>query len=90
MSRTSDEQKIDHQIALPNIRNYPDSAAPMDSENNKDDDDDDERLDVVGTTDSHSDAAHGEFYSLTALGRLRLDFLFMFDIPCLSNTVTHG
>ncbi|XP_050714429.1 optomotor-blind protein-like isoform X1 [Eriocheir sinensis] len=58
MSRTSEEQKIDHQIALPNIRNYPDNSAPMESENHKDDDDDDERLDVVGTTDSHSDAAH--------------------------------
>lgn len=67
MSRTSDEQKIDHQIALPNIRNYPDNAAPMDSENHKDDDDDDERLDVVGTTDSHSDAAHGECLSPVGL-----------------------
>lgn len=62
MSRTSEEQKIDHQIALPNIRNYPDNSAPMESENHKDDDDDDERLDVVGTTDSHSDAAHGELW----------------------------
>lgn len=63
MSRTSEEQKVDHQIALPNIRNYPDNhpSAPMDSEHHKDDDDDDdERLDVVGTTDSHSDAAHGK------------------------------
>lgn len=62
MTRATEEQKIDHQIALPNIRNYPDNSAPMESENNHkdDDDDDDERLDVVGTTDSHSDAAHGK------------------------------
>lgn len=71
MSRTSEEQKIDHQIALPNIRNYPDNSAPMESENHKDDDDDDERLDVVGTTDSHSDAAHGELCFVPGSGTSR-------------------
>lgn len=61
MTRANEEQKADHQIALPNIRSYPENAA-MDSENHKDndDDDDDERLDVVGTTDSHGDPAHGK------------------------------
>lgn len=61
MTRANEEQKADHQIALPNIRSYPENAA-MDSDNHKDndDDDDDERLDVVGTTDSHGDPAHGK------------------------------
>lgn len=57
--QSEDSSKVDHQIALPNIRSYPDSSSHMDSSEKEDDDD--ERVDVVGTTDSHTDTSHGKF-----------------------------
>ena len=50
ISRQSDDPSSkDHQIALPNIRSYPDVSEK--------DDEEDERVDVVGTTE----APHGNY-----------------------------
>lgn len=62
-NRASVDMKLDHQIALPNIRGF-DSMGAMDaSEKDEDEDDDDERVDVVGNEDdphTNDTSSHGE------------------------------
>ena len=58
-TRQTDDPK-DHQIALPNIRSYPDTSGPMDASEKDEEEDEDERVDVVGTTDTHTEASHGK------------------------------
>ena len=57
------DMKVDHQIALPNIRGF-DSLGPMDaSEKDEEEEDEDERVDVVGNEeDQHNNdvSSHGE------------------------------
>lgn len=58
------DNKVDHQIALPNLRGF-DSMGPMDaSEKDEDEDEEDERVDVVGNEDDHHNndgSSHGEY-----------------------------
>lgn len=58
--------KLDHQIALPNIRGF-DNLGPMDSsEKDEEEEDEDERVDVVGNEDDHHNdtSSHGKFIAL--------------------------
>ena len=57
ISRQAEDSKIDNQIALPNIRSYPDAPGAMEE---KDEDSSDERVDVVGTTEPHNDSHVGK------------------------------
>ena len=57
------DMKVDHQIALPNIRGFDNMGAMDASEKDEDEDEEDERVDVVGNEDdphTNDGSSHGK------------------------------